>query len=37
MSQDATEIDLDAIQRRMDGAMTALRAEFASLLSLIHI
>jgi len=31
MSQDATEIDLDAIQRRMDGAMTALRAEFASL------
>ena len=30
MSQDATEIDLDAIQRRMDGAMTALRAEFAS-------
>jgi ribosome recycling factor len=31
MSQDASEIDLDAIQRRMDGAMTALRAEFASL------
>ena len=31
MSQDAPEIDLDAIQRRMDGAMTALRAEFASL------
>ena len=31
MSQDATEIDLDAIQRRMDGAMTALRAEFGSL------
>jgi len=31
MSQDATEIDLEAIQRRMDGAMTALRAEFASL------
>jgi ribosome recycling factor len=31
MSQDATEIDLDALQRRMDGAMTALRAEFASL------
>jgi len=31
MSQDATEIDLDALQRRMDGAITALRAEFASL------
>ncbi len=31
MSQDATEIDLDAIQRRMDGAMTALKTEFASL------
>jgi ribosome recycling factor len=31
MSQDASEIDLDAIQRRMDGAMTALRTEFASL------
>ncbi len=31
MSQDATEIDLDAIQRRMDGAMTALRTEFSSL------
>jgi ribosome recycling factor len=31
MSQDATDIDLDAIQRRMDGAMTALRTEFASL------
>ncbi len=31
MSQDATDIDLDAIERRMDGAMTALRTEFASL------
>ncbi len=31
MSQDATEIDLDAIQRRMDGAMTSLKTEFASL------
>ena len=31
MSQDATEIDLDALQRRMDGAMNALRTEFASL------
>ena len=31
MSQDATDIDLDAIQRRMDGAMTALRTEFSSL------
>ena len=31
MSQDATDIDLDAIQRRMDGAMTALKTEFASL------
>jgi ribosome recycling factor len=31
MSQDATEIDLDAIDRRMDGAMHALRTEFASL------
>lgn len=31
MSQDATEIDLDAIERRMDGAMNALRAEYASL------
>ncbi len=31
MSQDATEIDLDAIERRMDGAMTALKTEFASL------
>ena len=31
MSQDELEIDLDAIQRRMDGAMTALKTEFASL------
>ena len=31
MSQDDLDIDLDAIQRRMDGAMTALKAEFASL------
>jgi ribosome recycling factor len=31
MSQDATDIDLDAIQRRMDGAMNALRTEFSSL------
>ncbi|SEM89998.1 ribosome recycling factor [Gemmobacter aquatilis] len=31
MSQDDLEIDLDAIQRRMDGAMTALKTEFASL------
>jgi ribosome recycling factor len=28
---DDIEIDTDAIQRRMDGAMTALKAEFASL------
>ena len=31
MAQDELDIDLDAIQRRMDGAMTALRTEFASL------
>ena len=31
MSQDATDIDLDAIQRRMDGAMNALKVEFSSL------
>jgi len=31
MSQDDLDIDLDAIQRRMDGAMNALRTEFASL------
>jgi ribosome recycling factor len=31
MNQDATDIDLDAIQRRMDGAMTSLKTEFASL------
>ncbi len=31
MSQDDLDIDLDAIQRRMEGAMTALKVEFASL------
>ncbi|NUB43385.1 ribosome recycling factor [Fertoebacter nigrum] len=31
MSQDDLDIDLDAIERRMDGAMNALRTEFASL------
>lgn len=31
MSQDDLDIDLDAIQRRMDGAMAALKTEFASL------
>ncbi len=31
MAQDDLEIDLDAIQRRMDGAMNALKQEFASL------
>jgi ribosome recycling factor len=31
MADDATEIDLDDIERRMDGAMNALRTEFASL------
>ena len=31
MSHDELDIDLDAIQRRMDGAMTALKMEFASL------
>ncbi len=31
MSQDDLDIDLDAIQRRMDGAMNALKVEFASL------
>lgn len=31
MSQDDLEIDLDAIQRRMDGALTALKTEFSSL------
>ena len=31
MSQDDLDIDLDAIQRRMDGAMNALKQEFASL------
>lgn len=31
MSQDDLDIDLDAIQRRMDGALSALKMEFASL------
>lgn len=31
MADDVTEIDLDDLQRRMDGAMAALRTEFASL------
>ena len=31
MAQDDLDIDLDALQRRMDGAMAALRTEFASL------
>ena len=31
MAQDDLEIDLDAIQRRMDGALAALRQEFGSL------
>ena len=31
MSDDPTEIDLDDLQRRMDGAMTSLRHEFSSL------
>lgn len=31
MSEDDTEIDLDALERRMDGALTALRGDFASL------
>lgn len=31
MSDDATEVDLDDLQRRMDGAMASLRTEFASL------
>jgi ribosome recycling factor len=31
MSSDDLDIDLDAIERRMDGAMTALKQEFASL------
>lgn len=31
MSDDATEIDLDDIERRMEGALAALRTEFASL------
>lgn len=31
MAQDDLEIDTDALQRRMDGAMTSLKTEFASL------
>lgn len=31
MADDATEIDLDDLQRRMDGAMVALRQEYATL------
>lgn len=31
MSQDEIEIDIDALGRRMDGAMTSLRHEFSSL------
>ena len=31
MAQDDLEIDLDAVQRRMDGALNALKTEFASL------
>ncbi len=31
MSDDATEIDLEDLERRMDGALTSLRHEFASL------
>ena len=31
MSHDDLEIDLDAIQRRMDGALNSLKTEFASL------
>jgi ribosome recycling factor len=31
MSQDDLEIDLDAIERRMEGAMAALKSEFGSL------
>ncbi len=31
MAQDDLEIDTDALQRRMDGAMNALKTEFASL------
>ena len=31
MSQDDLEIDLDAIERRMDGALSALKTEFGSL------
>ncbi len=31
MAEDATEVDLDDLERRMDGALAALRTEFASL------
>jgi ribosome recycling factor len=31
MAHEEIEIDTDAIQRRMDGAMAALKTEFASL------
>ena len=31
MSDDAEDIDLDDLERRMDGAMASLRTEFASL------
>jgi len=31
MSDSDVEIDLDEIERRMDGALTALRGEFSSL------
>lgn len=31
MAEDITEIDLDDLERRMEGAMTSLRQEFASL------
>lgn len=31
MSEDEIEVDTDDLQRRMDGALTALRAEFATL------
>ena len=31
MSDDALDIDVDDLQRRMDGAMSSLKTEFASL------
>jgi ribosome recycling factor len=31
MAEDEIEIDVDDLERRMDGALTALRGEFASL------